>query len=371
MTAPAPAPTERDLVERWFRSRRAVTRTEDGRTLRVLYPGVPGGGAGPDIRDAALEIGGDPLRGDVEVHLRARGWEEHGHAADPAYAGVVLHLVGENDAGALVTRHGGGRHIPIAVATLGPRVRQGPLFAPPCTRAPAGHLAAVLDGLGWRRLEEKAARVAPVVARYGAPQALYAAIMATLGGTLNRAPFEALAWRMPLAPALERAAFAPGDRASAIHAAWVSVAGGLRFQQAGCRPAARPAVRLPAGASLVARLWPDPDAAWPAALAADGALPGALRSPGIGEGLAAELTVNAVLPVAIADDRWPGAAVRALLSRLRAPAPYGRLERLDGWLTRDGVRPFRTAAALQGGLALHAGHCARGRCGACPLSGLR
>lgn len=368
MSAAASPTAERELVARWFASRRPIHRTEDGRAVRVVYPGVPGSGHGPDIRDAALEIGGDPVHGDVEVHLRARGWDDHGHATDPAYGRVVLHLVGENDAGALVTHHGAGRPIPIAVLPAEGGGRQGALFEPPCAAAPREVIAPALEALGWRRLEEKAARVAPVSARYGAPQALYASLLAACGGPLNRTAFEALAWRMPLAPLLERAASGAAPREDALLGAWASVTGGLRFQQVGCRPAARPRPRLAAAATLVATLWPGGTPAWPAALGRPPAAFQALAAPGIGAALAAELAVNAVLPVALAAGRWPAAECRAALSRLRAPAPYGRLARLDGWLTRDGTRPFRDAAALQGGLALHTGFCARGRCGVCPLS---
>jgi hypothetical protein len=50
--------------------------------------------AGPDFRSARLRVGGgDEISGDVEVHLYAEDWMAHGHARDPAYDGVVLHVV--------------------------------------------------------------------------------------------------------------------------------------------------------------------------------------------------------------------------------------------------------------------------------------
>ncbi|MCC6386016.1 MAG: DUF2851 family protein [Dehalococcoidia bacterium] len=103
---------EAALAARWAAGERRPLRLEDGRALRVIFPGVPGGAAGPDYTGAVLDAGGDILRGDVELHLRASGWAAHGHAADRAYARVVLHAVAHNDTGALVTHHASGRASP-------------------------------------------------------------------------------------------------------------------------------------------------------------------------------------------------------------------------------------------------------------------
>ncbi|MSQ12412.1 MAG: DUF2851 family protein [Dehalococcoidia bacterium] len=66
----------------------------DGRRLRLLYPGRPAVEGGPDFRDALLQAPDDRLlRGDVELHLRPRGWREHGHDRDPRYNATVLHVV--------------------------------------------------------------------------------------------------------------------------------------------------------------------------------------------------------------------------------------------------------------------------------------
>jgi hypothetical protein len=72
--------------------RSAEFRTSGGRRVRVLYPGRAGTAAGPDFRNALLEIEGTGLvQGDVEIHLRQQDWEAHGHHNDPNYNGVVLH----------------------------------------------------------------------------------------------------------------------------------------------------------------------------------------------------------------------------------------------------------------------------------------
>lgn len=65
----------------WWRGR--ILRTESGDLYTVIYQGRRGGGSGPDFRDAVLaRPDGTRVHGDVELHLRASGWHEHGHATD-------------------------------------------------------------------------------------------------------------------------------------------------------------------------------------------------------------------------------------------------------------------------------------------------
>jgi uncharacterized protein DUF2851 len=64
---------ERLLARLWQKRavRQAEFRTSAGRRVRVLYPGRAGTAAGPDFRNALLEIEGTGLvQGDVEMHLR-------------------------------------------------------------------------------------------------------------------------------------------------------------------------------------------------------------------------------------------------------------------------------------------------------------
>ena len=82
-------------------------RTTDGRAVQVIYPGWRWGSWGPDFRAALLTIDGALTRGDVEIHVRARDWDRHGHATDPAYDAVVLQVVHELDDAPPATRHDG------------------------------------------------------------------------------------------------------------------------------------------------------------------------------------------------------------------------------------------------------------------------
>ena len=92
---PAAAPLqERELVALWLLGRVPAELLP----WPLLRAGRAGRGPGPDVREAAF---GGPdgvvLCGDVEVHLAASDFVHHGHLDDPAYAGVVLHLVWTDD----------------------------------------------------------------------------------------------------------------------------------------------------------------------------------------------------------------------------------------------------------------------------------
>ena len=58
----------------------------------MIYPGRVNSRAGPDFHDAIITTeDGDQITGDVELHLRQRDWDSHGHGGDPNYNGVVVH----------------------------------------------------------------------------------------------------------------------------------------------------------------------------------------------------------------------------------------------------------------------------------------
>ncbi len=51
------------------------------------------------------------MRGDVEIHVRQKDWQSHGHGGDPNYNGVVLHAALEVESHE--TRLQSGRHAPV------------------------------------------------------------------------------------------------------------------------------------------------------------------------------------------------------------------------------------------------------------------
>lgn len=362
---------EAALAERWAAGVDGVLRLEDGRALRVVFPGVAAGGSGPDFTGAILDLDGDLVRGDVEVHLRASGWRAHGHARDAAYAEVALHVVAVNDDPWAVTRTAGGRAIPLLVLAPAP-AGQAPLFVPPCALAIRRGTDATpaLARLGERRLRMKAARASLLLARGPGP-ALYTLALETLGGSGNREAFASVAQRLPLAALLETAAGEPCHARARVFAAHLrGTAGGVVLRRAGLRPLAAPGRRLDLAGALVAQLWPGSEPCWPAVLRPGAPLLRLLGAAGVGRSLAVELAVNAILPVALASGAWTEDETLAAWAALPSPGTYGRLRRLERWLTPAAGegKPFARAALLQGALLLQRDYCTRGQCGRCPLS---
>ncbi|MSQ42462.1 MAG: DUF2851 family protein [Dehalococcoidia bacterium] len=175
----AEALEERALVALWLLGRIPAAALP----WPLLRPSRAGRGPGPDVREATVLLPSGVARsGDVELHLRASDFERHGHAHDPRYAGLLLHVVWEDDrplgARGGLTPHAGGAAPTIAVAPAlhhGPRrvealIARGPSGTEPCADAAArmGESAvAAVRGEGRRRLAERAWRAARLAERAG------------------------------------------------------------------------------------------------------------------------------------------------------------------------------------------------------------
>ncbi len=210
---------EKLLARLWQKraARQAEFRTSGGRRVRVLYPGRPGAAAGPDFRDALLEVEGLGLvQGDVELHVRQQDWYAHGHADDPNYNGVVLHAALETSP--QVTSLQSGHQAPVislaallaAEDALTPALSQqereeGPGekvwaileargWPRPATVAGLGDL---LDAAGDARFQAKSRILHAFMREQSASQTLYEGIMEALGYRANRQPFLKLAHRAP------------------------------------------------------------------------------------------------------------------------------------------------------------------------------
>lgn len=72
-------------------------KTESGETLQILKPGIWNKNAGPDFLNGKVKVGDTVLAGHIEMHLKASDWIKHGHAGDPRFKNLILHVVYESD----------------------------------------------------------------------------------------------------------------------------------------------------------------------------------------------------------------------------------------------------------------------------------
>ena len=195
-------PGNEDAVARlWSRAHTLAhgLRTEQGTPFRVLYPGRPGGPAGPDFLDSVIETpGGERVTGDVELHVDAPDWYRHGHHGDPAYNGVILHVV-MRTGGRGASTHQSGTTVPI-VSLHGPAAASdggtGLLLAS-LRSASDPEVEERLDRAGEMRFLAKSGGFAMELRDGDADQVVYAALLEGLGYAANRRPFRLLADAVP------------------------------------------------------------------------------------------------------------------------------------------------------------------------------
>ena len=341
---------ERLLAKLWKEraARQTGLRTEAGKRVRVVYPGRSAGTAGPDFRDALLEVEGLGLvTGDVELHIRQSDWNSHGHGGDPNYNGVVLHGALQVDSEETRLRSGGQAPVVDLRALLeeGPdqdlgldprRANDQRLdlwqvlarrdFSRPASMEEAG---TALDRAGDLRFRLKSRWFSRCILADGPDQALYQALMEGLGYSSNRRPFIELALSAPYQAVAQAAGqLSPEERFPAIRG-WLSACSGLsaagatgpagRSRPKGfgpamnqgewrlfrVRPANHPRRRIVGAASILDRFL-EPGLAVGLGEIVEGVSPAklnkALGVPGtagpafVGPGRAKDLAVNAVLP---------------------------------------------------------------------------
>ena len=194
---------EEAVVRLWQNADRLASGlvTQDGRRLKVLYPGRRSSAAGPDFRDCVLSTdAGDIVVGDVEVHVSAGGWSAHGHHVDSNYNGVVLHVVLAPNGRTTTTLESRAE---APVAAIDDSTQNDDSEAAPRQQAEV-HVSTSaihkrLDRAGDERFRSKADGYVMELEAGDAEQVLYAGIMEALGYSANRRPFAALAQRVSMA----------------------------------------------------------------------------------------------------------------------------------------------------------------------------
>jgi len=165
--------------------------------------------AGPDFSGGQLRINGLQWAGNIEMHVRASEWYDHGHDSDPAYDNVILHVVLDEDRP--VFRRNGER---IPCLALRGRIPQGLLNSywrlmhneawVPCQRQihlvdePARQQC--LDELLHERILLRSRGFADRLERTGKDweEAFYQSLARAMGGRVNADAMDMLARSIPL-----------------------------------------------------------------------------------------------------------------------------------------------------------------------------
>lgn len=287
----APEPVnELAWQSRWFSG--ACGRefsTTSGEPAVVLDFGEWNREAGPDFIRATVRVGQREYHGSVEVDLDPSGWEQHGHATNPDYENVILHVIVRPGQRRSFSRT--ASHAEVPQVCLADHPAGTPEWNPVAPARP-GRCLSPLRGLGSerllallitaarRRLSLKGETLSRMAASRGLDAALFEALAVSLGYKNNKLPFQLLAQRVP-----RRLAASPGgeallfgvagflerpeppraaarSQAADLWASWwrqrAAHSGAIlpasSWKLAGVRPANHPLRRL-AALSLIARQW--------------------------------------------------------------------------------------------------------------------
>ena len=189
------------IQKQWSEVRRGTVFTLlNGTSLRVLSPGRWNRMPGPDFRNAKLELNGTAIRGDVEIHAKTSDWISHGHGGDPAYDGVILHVVRRDD-----TSPGNVAFLPESAVLVLPEAGEGDGEPETKTRAACAVYFAkmtpdeqekFLCDAGSDRLRLRADERLRMMISAGTTKAFLSAVAEQLGVPDNRDVFRTLAERL-------------------------------------------------------------------------------------------------------------------------------------------------------------------------------
>jgi hypothetical protein len=265
--------SEHLLQKIWMRRELDLARlqTVAGEPIRVLRAGRWNRLGGPDFVDADLEVAGDRISGDVEIHFRQEDWFAHRHHRDPAYDRVVLHLVlvpPGPDSKAAITCAGQAirtaslmdllwhdlEEYALNEAVAGISNRSEDRALEPLLELSRDDGRSRLIDRAERRWAQKVHFSRVRTRRLGWVEACHATVLEVLGYSRNRSGMLAAAGRYPLKTWI-RSGFDPAS---------ILESGDISWQLQGVRPANQPGRRLSQYAAICAgkSLWTDRLSAW-------------------------------------------------------------------------------------------------------------
>ncbi len=184
-------------------------RTTTGEDIEILFAGIENFDAGPDFKDAVIKLDGVLKKGDIEVHLNANGWYEHGHHQDMGYNNVILHLISQrNKSGKNIEREDGVEikqlvvHLEEAQEIAGTSYHKSPsnlvIENCPLSAHTEEKIVQTLYRAGEARFNLKVDRYREELVYCSWDQLLYKKVMLALGYSKNEIPFQKLTDLLPV-----------------------------------------------------------------------------------------------------------------------------------------------------------------------------
>ncbi|NJR43642.1 MAG: DUF2851 family protein [Akkermansiaceae bacterium] len=203
-------PPELELQAVWFAGGFGRSfRTTSGKKVEIVQFGEWNRSSGPDFIQAAIEIDGELKTGPLELDSKSTDWEQHGHATNPAFREVILHVVFQSDGRQTFTRTDVHREVPQVVITepllsdaLNRPQREVAIAHPgrcvaPLRNLPVGAIDRLLGEAALHRAAMKATRWLKAEDAHGRDAALFQATAETLGYRGNSLAMKLLAQRAP------------------------------------------------------------------------------------------------------------------------------------------------------------------------------
>lgn len=207
----AALPPELELQALWFSGALGRDfRTQRGQMVRIVQFGGWNRSAGPDFSQVAVEIDGHVHTGSLELDPQSGCWKSHGHAGNPAFNDVVLHVVFQAGMHQEKILTSDGREVPQVLITdiqladaLNRPQREVAISHPgrcvfPLKRISNAAVERLLCEAAQHRAGLKAIRWLRVEQAHGRDQALFHATAETLGYRGNQLSMKLLAQRAPL-----------------------------------------------------------------------------------------------------------------------------------------------------------------------------
>lgn len=197
-------PPELTLQSHWYEGGFGLEfTTTTGEKVEVKYLGEWNRSSGPDFKECIITIDGEEQKGDIELDPRPADWENHGHATNPAFDKVILHVSFSDHDKVAYCRTSDQREVPqvhiseIAEGLVKLEAHNLPGFcADEFSLWSASEVDQLLRASARHRLSKKAERLSRQIKAVGLNETLWQALATTLGYRPNSQSMRLLSQRI-------------------------------------------------------------------------------------------------------------------------------------------------------------------------------